>query len=597
LSVVNKPVLIIGCLALTIGAAAQSQAPAPSDLVLRATTRMVLLDAVVTDRAGRPVTDLTKSDFTIIEDGKPQTIGTFSASIPPPLQQNVGLPPIVPLHVTTNRPDVIEASDRIAVLLLDGLNTAPENQVYLKQQMLKFLAEHFDPTRKLAVVALSGRLTVLQDFTSDPTLLKAALQQYSPSSPALARSGGERDTSGKYAVAPEISLPSQATGGVAADTSDPTAPASSGGSADTVQGEVAYMTRRFEKEAENFSRDVRISTTLGALQEIARYLAGQRGRKSLLWFSSGFPIAVSGVDPEDMTAARNYGEQLRRTTNLLNDAHVAIYTIDASGLLVGSISDPSNSGRNANGGIALTMEANKKLAKEEFARMTTYDTLERAAVDTGGRYFHGNDIANSIDVSLQEAGSYYLLGYYPANKKWDGKFRQVRVKIGRPGLTVRSRQGYFAVDPMQWEKDGHKDDLKAAVATNVLPATQVTFMARTAPPAHTRDAVVEFVVDSSTVSFITTAVTEGNSTPVARQSCSLNFEVQAYTPEGKLVKAEVQSANALLEPATYERVRHQGIPMKVPITLPAGRYLLHLGVRDNRTGLFGTSELALEITK
>jgi len=340
---------------------------------------------------------------------------------------------------------------------------------------------------------------------------------------------------------------------------------------------------------------VRVATTFGALQEIARYLAGQRGRKSLIWFSSAFPVAVSGVDPEDMTASRNYGEQLRRTTNLLNDAHVAIYTIDASTLVVGSISDPANSGRDASGRIALTLEANKRLAKEEFARMATEDTLERAAIDTGGRYFHGNDIGDSINVTLNESGSYYLLGYYPANKKWDGRFRNVRVKVNRPGLTVRSRQGYFATDPMRWQRDGHQDDLKAAVATNVLPATQVTFMARAVPPAKLNDLVVEFVVDSSTISFHTIAAAVGNSTPVARQQCSLNFEVQAFTPQGKLVKAEVQSANAELEQSTYERLLRQGVPMKVPIKLEPGTYLLKLGVRDNRTGLFGTAELPITI--
>jgi VWFA-related protein len=595
MDLVKKTFVLVACIGLTVAATSQSQAPAQSDLVLRATTRMVVLDVIVTDREGRPVTNLAKSDFSIIEDGKPQAIGTFVVNNPAPVQRKSGLPPLLPPHVTTNRPDVIEASDRIAVLLLDGLNTPPQNQVYLKQQMLKFLAEHFDPSRKLAVVALTDRLTVLQDFTSDPALLKAALEQYQASSPALARNGGQRDTSTTYAVAPSISLPPQATGGVVAETSDPTAPASSGGSSDTIANNIAYMTRRFEKEAENFSRDVRIGATLGALQEIARYLAGQRGRKSLLWFSSGFPIAVTGIDPEDLTASRSYGEQLRRTTNLLNDAQVAIYTIDASGLLVGSLSDPSNSGRDASGRIALTLEANKKLAKEEFARMSTYDTLERAAIDTGGRYFHGNDIANSIDISLQEAASYYLLGYYPSNKKWDGKFRQVRVKVSRPGLTVRSRQGYFAIDPTQWKKDGREDDLKAAVATNVLPATQVTFMARAVPPSRNSETVVEFVVDSATVSFHTVAASIGNSTPVARQSCSLSFEVQAFTPTGKLVKAEVQSANAELESSTYERVRKQGVPMKVPIKLPAGSYLLRIGVRDNNTGLFGTAELPLVI--
>jgi VWFA-related protein len=592
---VKKTVLLVGFSALSIAGGSQSSAPAPSELVLRVTTRMVSLDAVVTDRDGHPVTDLTKDDFTVVEDGKSQTIASFSVSTPPKSAQKSDLPPVLPPHVTTNRPDVIEDNDRMAVLLLDGLNTPVQNQIYLKQQMLKFLSEHFDPSRKLAVVALTSRLSVLQDFTADPGLLKAALERYKASTPAVARSGGGRDISSDTPVMPAVSLPAQAVGAPTNDYNDPGLAATSGGSSDTIQNDVAYMMRRFEKESENFSRDVRISTTLVALQEIARYLAGQRGRKSLLWFSTGFPVAVTGIDAEDMSTSRSYGAELRRTTNLLNDAHVAIYAVDASGLLGGSVSDPSNSGRDASGRIALTVEASRKLAKEEFARMTTDDTLERAALDTGGRFFHGNDIANSIAVTLQEAGSYYLLGYYPANKKWDGKFRQVRVKVNRSNLTVRSRQGYFAIDTSQWEHDSHQDDMKAAVGSNVLPATQVTFMSRAVPPPPQGELVVEFLVDAPTVSFHTTAFSQGNGSLVARQSCSLNFEVQAYTPEGKLVKAEVQSANADLEPQTYDRVRKQGIPMKVPINLPPGHYLLHLGVRDNRTGLFGTAKLPVDV--
>jgi VWFA-related protein len=599
---VNLPLLLktlslVGCITLANAAAeAQSQPPGPSELVIRATTRMVSVDAVVTDRDGHPVTDLTKDDFTIIEDGRPQTIATFSASSLPSSMQRQGLPPLLPAHVTTNRPDVIEGNDRIAILLLDGLNTPPQGQQYLKQQMLKWLAEHLDPGRKLAVVVLSEKLAVLQDFTSNPALLKAALERYHASAPAVARTGGERDLSALEITAPEIALPAQAVGGPTPTVSDPTMPASSGGSSDTIQNDIAYMMRRFEKEAANYARDVRVSITLDALQQIARYLAGQRGRKSLLWFSTGFPIAVTGINPEDMATARTYGDKLRATTNLLNDAHVAIYAIDASGLVGGSISDPSQSGRDASGRIALTVEANRKLANEDFARMSTNDTLERAADDTGGRFFHGNDIANSIAVSLQDSGSYYLLAYYPTNKKWDGKFRQVRVKVNKPGLNIRSRQGYFAMESLQGQKNSKQNDFKAAISSNVLPSTQVTFMARALPPSNA-DLVIEFVVDSSTVSFQTVAVAEGNASPVARQNCSLNFEVQAYTREGKLARAAVQEANADLEPQTYERVLKQGVPMKVPINLAPGNYVLHLGVRDNHTGLFGTAEIPVEIGK
>jgi len=592
-----KTLSLVGCLALVSAAGAQSQPPAPSELVIRATTRMVAVDVVVTDRDGHPVTGLTKNDFTVIEDSKPQTISTFSASSPPLSAWRQGLPPLLPPHVTTNRPDVIEGDDHLAVLLLDGLNTPAQNQQYLKQQMLKWLAEHFDPHGKVAVAVLSERLELLQDFTSNPELLKAALERYRASSAAIARNGGERDLSSTEITAPEISMPSQAVGGPAATSTDPTMPATSGGSSDTIQNDIAYMMRRFEKNAANYARDVRVSITLDALQQIARYLAGQRGRKSLLWFSTGFPIAVTGINPEDMATARTYGDKLRATTNLLNDAHVAIYAIDASGLLPGSISDPSQSGRDANGRIALTVEANRRLSNEEFSRMATNDTLERAADDTGGRFFHGNDIANSIAVSMRDSSSYYLLGYYPSNKKFDGRFRQVRVKVNRPGVTIRSRQGYFAIEPSHLQKNDKQNDFKEAIGSNVLPSTQVTFMARALPPLRNSDLVVEFAVDSSTVSFETVATGEGNASRLAGKNCDLNFEVQAYTRDGKFVKAAVQQANADLSLESYERVIKQGIPMKVPISLVPGNYVLHLGVRDNHTGLFGTSKIPVEIAK
>src|SRR5260370_18431726 len=141
------------------------------------------------------------------------------------------------------------------------------------------------------------------------------------------------------------------------------------------------MMNRFEKEAQNFSQDVRVSSTLAALQNIARYMSGQHGRKVLLWFSAGFPISVGGGrggenveprkyhDPRMMVESRDYSDQIWRTTNLLNEAHVAIYSIDARGLSTGGASD----------------------TKEIFQRLSTEDTLERTAVDTGGQTFHNPD--------------------------------------------------------------------------------------------------------------------------------------------------------------------------------------------------------------
>jgi VWFA-related protein len=578
--------------------AAQQPAPAPKDsgMVLRVTTRMVLVDTVVLDKAGNPVKGLKADDFTVTEGGVRQRIAAFSERIsesakPAPL-------PVLPPHVTTNRPVVthMNAQDStVAVLLLDGLNTPPQNQIFVKRQMLKFLARQYDPNTKLAVLVLTNKLTVLQDFTQDPLLLRAALDRYVAETPALARSGGEIDGASAASLAPPtVNLPPQATGGPNSSGPDPDLPATlaAGGSSSSIQEDIAYLMDRFERESENFSRDTRISATLAALEQIARFMSGQSGRKVLLWFSTGFPFSVVGDSPSSMETERDYGDQIRRTINLLNDAHVATYTIDAGGLAPDSIGDPSLTGRNSTpysseGNVKLGMAANRAMSAEVFQRFSTHDALETIARDTGGSYFNGNDLDDAIRSALNESSSYYMLGYYPTSKKWDGKFRNIKLQVDRPGTQLRYRRGYFAVNPADWRKDNGERTLTTALTANSLPSTEVTFMARALPPQPDSDTVVEFAIDPSTVSF---QIEAGN-----LHHCTLQLEVQAFTPDGKRIKTEVQAAEALLPQPRYEQVSKQALPMQVPIQLAPGKYILRLGVRDNNTGLFGTADLALEV--
>jgi len=587
--VVQITVLVV--LAGALVAQQPSSLPEEPGLVVRVTTRMVQVDTVVLDKEGHPVKGLKADDFTVTEDGVRQRISSFSERISE--SANPAPPPVLPLHVTTNRPAVTQTNAEngtVAVLLLDGLNTPPQDRIYVKQQMLKFLARQYDPNTKLAVIALGNKLTVLQDFTHDPLLLRAALDHYLAETPALARSGGQMETPSASVPAPTVNLPAQATGGPTSSGPDPglAATLAAGGSNATIFEDIAYMMDRFEREAENFSRDTRISTTLSALEQIARFTSAQNGRKVLLWFSTGFPFSVVGDSPSSMETERNYGDQIRRTINLLNDAHVATYTIDAGGLAPESLGDPSLSGRDSEGKIHLGIDANRALSGEAFQRFSTHDALETIARDTGGRYFgNSNDLDNAIQSALRESSSYYMLGYYPSNKKWGGRFRQIKLQVDRPGVQLRYRRGYFAVNPSDWRKDNGERTLTAALTANSLPSTEVTFMARALPPAPDSDTVVEFAVDPSTLSFQTEA---GN-----LHYSTLQFEVQAFTPEGKLVKAEVQTAEASLPEPTYERVRTKELPMNVPIRLAPGKYILRLGVRDNLTGLFGTADLALEV--
>jgi VWFA-related protein len=573
---------------LTSALVAAQQPTAPpkdSGMVLHVTTRMVLVDTVVLDKAGNPVKGLKADDFTVTEGGVRQRIASFSERISesaPPAP-----PPVLPPHVTTNRPVVphMHAEDStVAVLLLDGLNTPTQDQIYVKQQMLKFLAKQYDPNTKLAVLVLTN-----------PLLLRAALDRYVAETPALARSGGEIDGASAASLSPPtVNLPPQATGGPTSSGPDPDLPAtlSAGGSNSSIQEDVAYMMDRFERESENFSRDTRISATLAALEQIARFMSGQNGRKVLLWFSTGFPFSVVGDSPSAMEAERDYGDQIRRTINLLNDAHVATYTIDAGGLMPTSIGDPSLSGRSSTpysseGSVKLGIAANRALSAESFQRFSTHDALETIARDTGGSYFNRNDLDDAIRSALRESSSYYMLGYYPSNKKWDGKYRNIKLQVDRPGTQLRYRRGYFAVNPSDWRKDNGERTLTTALAANSLPSTEVTFMARALPPQPDSDTVVEFVIDPSTLSF---QIESGNF-----HHCTLQFEIQAFTPEGKRLKTEVQTAEASLPQPTYERVSKQALPMQVPIRLAPGKYILRLGVRDNTTGLFGTADLALDV--
>jgi len=166
---------------------AQQPSPPPEEpgLVVRVTTRMVQVDTVALNKEGHPVKGLKADDFTVTEDGVRQRIASFSERISE--SANPAPVPVLPPHVTTNRPVVTQTNAEnatAAVLLLDGLNTPPQDQIYVKQQMLKFLARQYDPNTKLAVIALGNKLTVLQDFTHDPLLLRAALDHYLAETPA-----------------------------------------------------------------------------------------------------------------------------------------------------------------------------------------------------------------------------------------------------------------------------------------------------------------------------------------------------------------------------------------------------------------------------
>src|SRR5437667_12517119 len=157
-----------------------TELPAPT---IRVTTHLVLIDAVVTDKQGNPIAGLRPEDFVVEENGTAQKIATFAG----PVESTAG-PASLPPGIYSNRSQY-RSTGPVTVMLLDAINTPFSDQAYARRQMLSFVQDQYKPDQRKAVFTLSGSLNVLQDFTTDPQILYAALQRFRPRPQEFASAG------------------------------------------------------------------------------------------------------------------------------------------------------------------------------------------------------------------------------------------------------------------------------------------------------------------------------------------------------------------------------------------------------------------------
>src|SRR5712692_6707891 len=156
----------------------QAPSPPPGEVpapTIRVSTHLVLVDVVVTDKQGKPITGLHPEDFEVEENGKAQKISTFV-----PAGENLAGAQPLPPGIYSNRPQYRSPGGPTTVMLLDAVNTPFSDQGYARRQMLSFVQQEYKPGQRMAVFTLTGSLNVLQDFTSDPQILYAALQRFQP---------------------------------------------------------------------------------------------------------------------------------------------------------------------------------------------------------------------------------------------------------------------------------------------------------------------------------------------------------------------------------------------------------------------------------
>jgi hypothetical protein len=298
----------------------------------------------------------------------------------------------------------------------------------------------------------------------------------------------------------------------------------------------------------------------------------------------------------EVGAARDYASDIASTAAMLTDSQIAVYPVDAGGVESSSMFSGPSTGKDHFGrSITAGPMFGHQLTLESTGLNEAHDAMDMLAERTGGKaYYDRNDIDGAVRDSVSDGSTYYLLGYYPANKEWNGKLRKVQVKAARSGIKLRYRLGYYAADPQAYAKEGPSQrsrELGDAMSLDRPISTGLFFQAAVLPPSEQSQNKVTVLY---AVDFRALAVEHGND---GAEHADLECVVQAYSEKGKPLNAGGSTVDAVMKPETYKQAQQSGFPCRTEIALPVGSYLLRLGVRDAHTGLIGTTNAKVRIAK
>ncbi|HWC18106.1 MAG TPA: VWA domain-containing protein [Terriglobales bacterium] len=544
-------------------AATRTQAPQSQPTpVLKVTTRLVLVDVVVTDNSGGPVTDLKQTDFEVRENGKPQKVVAFAFQPPPVAGSNGYKPFALSPGVYTNVRNINGQVGPPTVLLIDALNTPFKDQAYMRQQLVKYL-EHIEPGRNIAIYTLGTRLRMVQDFTTDPDLLHQALKKISIQSSMFNQE--QPDFTDQFP-------------GLDPDSSDQTI------------AEMAQSLKEFQAEQDAFQRDIQVRITLDAMKELAHNVAGYPGRKNLVWLSGSFPLTIfpDETSRNPFSVQRQYGDDLRQTAAVFSNEQIAVYPVDARGLVGGFLPDASQRGASLTGprgginAVRMMQQGSAQLA-------ASHDSMNELASQTGGRAFYNrNDIDRAISLSVAEGSTYYTLAYYPEDKTPDGKFRKIEVKLDRKGIQAHYRKGYFAADVRPPDEKTARTEFFRALAPDAPVTTGLPFLVRVTPPdKEHKEISLDFSIVPTAISFEPQGELE---------HAEVEFLTRIYDLNGKPVGSTNSAVlSTQLKPETYKQVMTHGLRYHQTMNLPPGKYVLKMGVRDHRSNAIGTLLAKLDV--
>jgi len=525
-----------------LGASAAAQQP-----TFRSTAQLTVVNVTVTDKDGRPVENLTANDFALTEDGVAQTISQVafqriesSPDAPqplPPIPETTAPPssrvaPAVQAQIASSPAgDIRYRNRRLLVLYFDLSAMPPADQARAYAAARRFIAQQIGAQDLVAVMTFQGgAVRVKQDFTADRALLQEVVETLIY--------GERRDAD---------DMPDQTT-------------------------DVGTAFGQDDAEFNILNTDRQLS----ALQTAASMLRALPEEKALVYFASG--LRLNGVDNQ---------AQLRATVNAAIRANVAIFPIDARGLVA---SAPLGDATQASpAGIGLLNGQAAERALSNFQR--SQDTLYSLAKDTGGKaLFDNNDLSLGIVQAAAAIRSYYILGFVSSNPAQDGRFRRLKVSLTRDlQATLSYRQGYFADKTFTKFTASDKERQLEDALMLENPVTDISLAME-----------VNYFQLNRAEYFVPVSVKiPGSELALARrrgaQRTLIDFIGEVKDDYGVTIQNVRDKLDVKLSDQDAAELAKHPVQYETGFTLLPGKYVIKVLARDSETGRIGTYQAAFTI--
>ncbi len=412
---------------------------------IRIGSEEVLLDVVARDKKGRPVNDLKAEEIEVYEDGVKQQITSFrkvDRNDPVAAGGNATAGNAGANATGANTPSSAVDPLRqinLVTMIFERLNN--ESRLLARDAANEFLKSELRPNTMVAVFVLDQQLRVAQQFTNDYERLKQAVDR------ATGAAASQFDEQSD-AIQRELENYVREQSNVEAASANAAQSGGAGIGQAAVAAKLAEMTINTLRMTSDAQRQQQGTSSIYALLALVREQRRLAGRKTVLYFSEGLQLTPALT------------EVFKNTISAANRSNVSFYAVDARGLQTSRLTEEARADLNAavaatqqqqrsRGNQPVTPEQAKALDTAESSILrNTQANLATLAESTGGFLIaNTNDVRTPMKRVGAELSSYYEVSYTPQSREYDGRFREIKVKLLRPDVVVQTRSGYFALPP------------------------------------------------------------------------------------------------------------------------------------------------------